>query len=62
MLGGLAGGMALLIALAVGFTIWFRRGDRHTAAASRRHLEQTATFDDIPDAAPAPVNRISDQY
>ncbi|HJZ91132.1 MAG TPA: hypothetical protein VKE40_09685 [Gemmataceae bacterium] len=62
MLGGLAGGIALLIALAVGFTIWFRRGDRHTAAASRRRLEQTATFDDVPDAPAAPVNRISEHY
>jgi hypothetical protein len=62
MLGALAGGMALLIALAVGFTIWFRRGDRNIASAGRRRLEQTATFDNIPDAPAAPVNRISDQY
>jgi hypothetical protein len=56
MLAAIAGGIALLIGIALAFTVWFRRGDRDVAATNRRRLEQSVTFDSLsespPDGAP----------
>jgi hypothetical protein len=62
MLYGLVGGLAALVLAALGMGLWFRRGDRHTRAAARQKIVSGVTFEDSPDPAPAPVNRIADQF
>jgi hypothetical protein len=61
MLAVVVSGLVALGLVALGMGLWFRRGDRRIQAGARERLHQSVTFDDITDA-PAPVNRISDQF
>jgi len=61
MLYGVVGGLAVLVAAAVGIGLWFRKGDRHIRAAARYKIESGVTFEDVPDPAAGPVNRIADR-
>jgi hypothetical protein len=59
---GLVGGLAVVIAAAVGIGLWFRKGDKNIRASARQKIESTVTFEDTPVPAAGPVNRISDQF
>jgi hypothetical protein len=61
MLYGVIGGLAALALAALGMGLWFRRGDRHIRAAARQKIVSGVTFENVPDPAPAPVNRIADR-
>lgn len=61
MLYGLIGGLAALGLAALGMGLWFRRGDRHIRSAARHKIVSGVTFENSPDPAPGPVNRIADQ-
>ena len=61
MLAVVVSGLVALGLVALGMGLWLRRGDRRIQAGARDRLHQSVTFDDFPDA-PAPVNRISDQF
>jgi hypothetical protein len=61
MLAVVVTGLIALGLVALGMGLWFRRGDRRIQAGARERLHQSVSFDEFPDA-PAPVNRISDQF
>jgi hypothetical protein len=62
MLYGMIGGLTALVLATLGMAWYFRRGDRTIHADARRKIEETTKFDDSPEPAAGPVNRIADQF
>jgi hypothetical protein len=59
---GLIGGLVAVVLAGVGMALYFRKGDRHIRAAARQKIESQVSFDDNPEPAAGPVNRIADQF
>jgi hypothetical protein len=62
MLYGVAGGLLALLLASIGMIMYFRRGDREIQSAARQKIESTVSFEDNPEPAAGPFNRIADQF
>ncbi|HEX3150661.1 MAG TPA: hypothetical protein VHR66_21465 [Gemmataceae bacterium] len=62
MLMGVVGGLVILVLAGAGMAFWFRKGDQATRSAARHKIESGVTFEDNPEPAGGPVNRIADQF
>jgi len=59
---GVAAALVVLVGIGVAITWYFRRGDRQIRAAARQKIDSLTTFEDSPEPAAGPVNRIADQF
>ena len=59
MLVSVLAGLSTIVLVAVTLGVWFRRGDRRVRAATERRLQESVSFENIPDDG-TPANRISE--